>query len=138
MGTEFVLNQDLTSPDGAQVHCRELARRAVDLTVVRAKTKDAAIFSLSRRYRFGSWLGKLHRGQKVTLHLHLYERLCRAVEDAARELERQVEHDQALIEQIRGKHAAISNAALAGSVAPASGAAPARVDEPASLVGEAA
>lgn len=102
---QLALTQDLTSPDGALQACRDLAIRVVSLTEIATGTKAAAVASLTRRYRFGSWLVKLTKGHKVTVHLHLYERLVRAVDEAALEVERSVARDRAQMAARRGRHA---------------------------------
>lgn len=133
MGTVLGLNEDVSTPEGAARRCRDLAERAVTNTRALTGTKEAAIYSLTRRYRFGSWLTKLVKGHKVTLHLHYYERLCRAVEESAREVERIAQRDREIIEAIRG-----SDAARQGIAADRRGAGDGSLHEDAAVVDAAA
>lgn len=94
------------SPVGALEEARSVAERAVKLTSRTVGTKEAAVYSISRRYGLGAWLKRLTRGDKVTLHVHLYRRLCRALEEAIREEERRLAHDRKVLAAIEASHAA--------------------------------
>ncbi|MCW5697330.1 MAG: hypothetical protein KIS96_11445 [Bauldia sp.] len=121
--SEFSSNFDgPLSPAGSLADARAVADRTIRLTARTAGTKEAAVYSLSRRYGFGSWLKRLARGDsKIRIDLHLYRRLCRALEEAIKEEERRLAHDRRVLAAIEANHAAShADGALAvAEVAPA-------------------
>ncbi|MCW5695820.1 MAG: hypothetical protein KIS96_03685 [Bauldia sp.] len=95
------------SPAGALADARAVAERTIRLTTRTAGTKEAAVYSLTRRYGLGSWLKRLARGDtKIRIDLHLYRRLCRALEEAVKEEERRLAHDRRVLAAIEANHAA--------------------------------
>lgn len=85
---ELALSYDLTTEIGSINYARELARRTVMATQQDARTVDAAIFSITARYQFRSFIKKLWKGERVVIRAHLLNRLERAHDDAMRSLER--------------------------------------------------
>lgn len=83
---ELALGHDLSSPRGARAYADMLVERAVMATQMDAGTLEAAIHSLSRRYRLGSFIRKLWKGEACSLHLDKIVRLERAHDDALRAL----------------------------------------------------
>lgn len=83
---ELALGHDLSSPKGARAYCEALVARTVMAAQADAGTKDAAIHSIARRYRLGSFVRKLWKGEACSLHLDKVIRLQRAHDDAVRSL----------------------------------------------------
>lgn len=107
MGENLSLDcADRGTAAGAIKRARDAARRAVALEQIDKKTAAAAVESLSRQGRFGSWLLKLHRGDKVTIHLHHYERLCDLLEQLVTEHERRLSHERMVLQATRRRDAA--------------------------------
>lgn len=106
MGTKTILFRDLSCPNLAREAALDLANRAISNQEVLSGSRTRAIDDLSEAYGFQSFLKKLIKGQGVSLHLHLYVRLCQAVEDTADRLERKIEHDRLISRAARGEHAA--------------------------------
>ncbi len=109
MGTKTILFRDLSCPNRAREAALDLANRAISNQEVLSGSRTKAIDDLSEQYGFQSFLKKLTKGQGVSLHLHLYVRLCQAVEETADRLERKIEHDRMISRAARGEHAAISS-----------------------------
>ncbi len=83
----------------------ELAVHAVKLEKMDKIYVGAAIDSLTSIGDFGSWLKKLYRREKVTIHLHFYERLVRIVEAKAEHMRLRADHIEAVISRTRGRDA---------------------------------
>lgn len=81
---ELALGHDLSSPRGARAYAEHLARQTVLAAQADAGTKEAAIHGTARRYRLGSFLRKLWKGEPCALHLDKMIRLQRAHDDAVR------------------------------------------------------
>lgn len=109
-----LIRDDLSTEEGAYLHARDLAKRAVAYQRLDSDTKEAAIGDLSETGEFGSWLRKLHRGDRVTVHLHLYHRLLSTVEALAEKHERRAAHERWVLQQIRGRNAARHGGDAAG------------------------
>lgn len=75
---------DDTTEKGALAYAQELARKTVMATQVDCRTVDAAIYSISRRYKLNSFVRKLWKGEPVVIRLHLIRRLERTYIDAMR------------------------------------------------------
>ncbi len=99
------IREGLACPAMALNQARSLAEEAVRLERVSAGYVGAAIDNLTREGDFGSWLKKLYRGDKVTIHLHFYERLCRLVEDRAEMLRKRADHAENVLAITRGSRA---------------------------------
>ena len=104
MREKISLIGDLQCPKKAYDTAKSLASMAVENQAVMSGTKDKAITDLTSRYGFQSFLRKLHRGEKVSLHVHLYVRLCQAVEETAASLERKIAHDRLMSRAARGDY----------------------------------
>lgn len=96
-------SDDLTSPDVAYERAHELCRKAVMLEKMSTVYAGSAIQSLTRRGQFGSWLRKLFHGEKVSIHLHYYERLIRIVEELAKSRQEDIDALDGLIERAKGR-----------------------------------
>lgn len=97
--------EGLACPDTAFLQARRLAEEAVRLEKVSAVYVGAAIENLTREGDFGSWLKKLYRGEKVTIHLHFYERLCRLVENRAELMRKRADHIENVLTITGGRRA---------------------------------
>lgn len=87
------IREDLASPNGAYERAYNLCDTAVRLERgLKGSYKGEAIRALSEAGEFGSWLRKLFHREKVTIHLHYYERLCFMVEELAMRHKRQADH----------------------------------------------
>lgn len=84
-----ILDDELT-PDGSLRTARSKAIDLLKLELPDAGTKEAAVYTLSRRYGLGPWLRRLVRGDKVTVHHHLFMRLERALDTKIADAERRV------------------------------------------------
>lgn len=84
----------------------ELAVHAVKMEKVDKIYVGAAIDSLTSAGEFGSWLKKLYRREKVSIHLHYYERLVRIVEAKADDMRIRANHVESIIAKTRGSNAA--------------------------------
>jgi hypothetical protein len=85
-GHELAIGHDLSSPKGARAYAEHLARETVMAAQADAGTKDAAIHGTARRYKLGSFLRKLWKGEPCALHLDKIIRLERAHADAVRSI----------------------------------------------------
>ena len=126
-----ILDDELT-PEGSLRSARHKAVDLVMLELPEAGTKEAAIYSLARRYRLGPWLKRLWRGDRVTVHLYLYLRLERALDTKIAEAEKRVASLRAARERTKA-HAASVEIREAGRASHSGGGAPrlALVAEPA-------
>lgn len=84
----------------------ELCVQAVNMEKVDKIYVGAAIDSLTSAGDFGSWLKKLYRRERVSIHLHYYERLVRLVEAKAEHMRRRADHIEKIIAMTRGRNAA--------------------------------
>jgi hypothetical protein len=100
------IREGLADAETAFERARNMAEEAVSLEKVTAGYVGIAIDNLTREGDFGSWLKKLYRGEKVTVHLHYYERLCWILEDRAEKVRRRADHVQAIAAKTRGRDAA--------------------------------
>lgn len=91
------IREGLADPEVAYRRAKSLAEEAVALEKLESIYVGSAIDNLTREGEFGSWLKKLYRGDKVTIHLHFYERLCRIIEDRADRARRRAEHVEAIL-----------------------------------------
>lgn len=82
--SQLLLSLDPTNPDDARERSRLLAEEIVAVHLPQARTREAAIYSVERRYRFDSWLRRLLRGDRVVNHVHYWERLKAAFREANR------------------------------------------------------
>ncbi|TCU34063.1 hypothetical protein [Rhizobium azibense] len=99
------IRENLASPNGAYERAYELCERAVLLEqAISGSYKGEAIRSLSSAGEFGSWLRKLFHREKVTIHLHYYERLVFIVEELSARKRRQIDHIDDLIRIAKGRH----------------------------------
>lgn len=105
------MSTNLSSPFEAYETARKLAKTAVLLEQFDMGTKAAAIESLTRKGRFGSWLLKLHKGHTVSIHLHLYIRLVEIVEQLAAKSRVEADRIDALVAEVKGLPDARSNRA---------------------------
>ena len=94
---------DMTSPTMAYERAHAFCIQAVTFEKTRKKNVGSAIASLTDAGQFGSWLKKLFHREKVTIHLHYYERLLRIVEQQAADQRKQIDHVEDLIRIARGK-----------------------------------
>lgn len=97
-----LIDTNLSSPLEAYESARSLVKKAVALEQVSVGTKAAAIESLSRRGRFGSWLLKLHKGHNVSVHVHFYVRLVEIVEQLAAKSRIEADGIDAALREIKG------------------------------------
>lgn len=109
-----LIDTNLSSPNAAYENARELARKAVEMERLNKGTKAAAIESLTRRGRFGSWLLKLHKGHSVSVHLHLYVRLVEIVENLAASTRKEADRIETMIAEIKGVSNEESECAASG------------------------
>lgn len=105
------ISTNLSSPIEAYETARTLAKTAVVLEQFERGTKAAAIASLTRKGRFGSWLLKLHKGHTVSIHLHLYIRLVEIVEQLAAKSRVEADRIDALVAEVKGLPDARNNRA---------------------------
>lgn len=106
MGAKFSrIREGLADAETAFERARRMAEDAVSLEKVTAIYVGTAIENLTREGDFGSWLKKLYRGEKVTIHLHYYERLCWILEEKAEMVRRRADHVQAIAAKTRGRDA---------------------------------
>lgn len=94
------------SQDSAYEAARSVARRVVSIGATIHGTKGAAIDRISRKYSMGSFLKKVYQGEPATIHLHLYDRLCLALEELNNVQRQQVSENQELLRELRGRNAA--------------------------------
>lgn len=83
---ELAISYDLSTEAGCRAYARELVVRAVMATQMETRTKEAAIYSLERRYKLGSFIRKLWKDQPVVIRADRLVRLERAHSDAIRAL----------------------------------------------------
>lgn len=103
MGTIVgLISTNLSSPSEAYETARNLVKTAVSLEQVEKGTKSAAIASLTKKGRFGSWLLKLHKGHSVSVHLHLYVRLVELVEQLAAKSREEADRIEAMVAEAKG------------------------------------
>lgn len=114
---------DTTSPASAYERAHELCLTAVSLQKVTDIYVGPAIRTLTRKGQFGSWLRKLYHREKVTIHLHFYERLIRIVEQQTKEHHERIHELNAVVRNARGTQHAIDIGSL-GSVGSNVGASP--------------
>jgi hypothetical protein len=93
----------MTSPNAAYEKAYAFCVKAVAFEKIKKQHVGLAIASLTEAGQFGSWLKKLFHREKVTIHLHFYERLIRIVEHQAAEHRKQADHIDALIRIAREK-----------------------------------
>lgn len=105
MSEKIVRIRDLSCPHKALSAARDIAGEVVSLGVHEYGTKGAAIDQLSRTHGFGSWLRKLHRGDKVTIHVHFYFSLLNAMDEMIARQEARLAHDRAILATMRGEDA---------------------------------
>lgn len=96
------ISTNLSSPAAAYNSARKLAKVAVTMEQIEAGTKAAAIESLTRKGKFGSWLLKLYKGHSVSIHLHHYVRLVEIVENLAVKTKKNADHIEAVVAEMRG------------------------------------
>lgn len=101
MGEMISRIREMSSEDCAYERARKLAHQAVAMEKIDRSYTGAAIVSLSRTGNFGSWLKKLYHGERVTIHLHFYERLVAIVEMKADEIRSRADHVKQLAEKSR-------------------------------------
>lgn len=94
---------DISTDQGAYDAARAMCRRLVMVTQQDAKTVDASIQSISRRYRFGTFIENLWKGKKATITLAKFVRLRRALSSATRFQAMQAQHDEMFQRQLERK-----------------------------------
>ena len=104
-------SDELTSPEVAYERAHELCLAAVKLKKMSTVYAGPAIQSLSSKGQFGSWLRKLYHREKVSIHLHYYERLILIVEELKNLRQQDIQELDGLIEKARGR----SHASIAGN-----------------------
>lgn len=106
MGGKFSrIREGLADESVAFDKAHELAVQAVTFEKVDKIYVGAAIDSLTATGDFGSWLKKLYRREKVSIHLHYYERLVRIVEAKAEQMRSRADHIETIIAMTRGRDA---------------------------------
>lgn len=83
---EFTFGFDTTTERGAYAYAQELAKRTVMATQVDCRTVDAAIYITSRRYKLGSFVKKLWKGEAAVPRYDKIKRLELAHHDAVRSM----------------------------------------------------
>jgi len=81
---ELPIGHNRRTPEGAYAYTRELARRTIMAVQLDAGTIDAAIYIISRRYKLGTYLRKLWKGEVAVPRLDKVLRLEDAHRDAMR------------------------------------------------------
>lgn len=101
---------EMSSPAYAYEKAHAFCVQAVTFEKVRRQHVGLAIASLTAEGQFGSWLRKLFHREKVTIHLHYYERLLRIVEAQVADQRRRIDHVEDLIRIAKGKtHASMAS-----------------------------
>ena len=97
---------DLKTTAGAYAASHNIAVEVVALGQIVHRTKGTAIHRISRKYKLGSFLKKVFHGEPATVHLHLYHRLCTALEDLNAEQVKRISDNDKLLARLRGHDAA--------------------------------
>lgn len=103
---------DMTSPRSAYERARALAVQAIKIEKQNSHYVGPSIEALSKAGQFGSWLRKLYHEEKVTIHLHFYERLVRIIEQQAAIESQKVDHLNELIRIEKGRTHALAESYL--------------------------
>lgn len=84
---EIDFGRDTETEAGAYSYAQELAKRTVMATQMDCRTVDAAIYTISRRYRLGSFVRKLWKSEPAVPRYDRVRRLERAYKDAMRSVQ---------------------------------------------------
>lgn len=106
------LDWDFTKSDDVLSHMKFLANRLIELVKNERKTKEAAIDWLRDEYRFGTFLRRLDRGDKVSDSMSMCFRLRKALEDAVERQDRLLERDRQVLAEMRRGNARDHGAGL--------------------------
>ena len=96
---------EISSPAGAYARAHGLAKEVVALGAVKYGTKEYAIQTISRQHMLGSFLKKVFYGQPATIHLHLFHRLCDALENLNDLQEKRIERNRYILNRVRNRDA---------------------------------
>ena len=97
--------REISSPQGAYEWAHRLAKEVVVLGSIEFGSKEITIDRLTAKYGLGSFLRKVFYGEPATIHLHLYHRLCNALEDMNERQQRRIEHNKYILRQMRKQDA---------------------------------
>lgn len=103
---------DKTSPAAAYEKAYAFCLQAVMFEKMNKQHVGPAIASLTDAGQFGSWLRKLFHREKVTIHLHYYERLVRIVEQQAADHRKRIDHIEAMIKIAKGTRNAVGESSF--------------------------
>jgi len=98
----------ILSEAAAHAEVRGLAEEVVRLGVAEYGNKKSAIGKISSEFGLGRWLRAVFHGERPTIHLHLYARLCGALEELNERQRERVNHNDEILKMLRNGNAAYS------------------------------